>query len=156
MRIQPVLHAFVAACLALSPWPFTLPAAASVADTNGDAVVDVLDFQRAVAEALSGNVTLEADVNGDGVVDVLDVQRILAQATETSEPEPPQQDNVPDPGVVPVPVVVLAVQFAAYDPAEDADTRERGGSLPGQDEKPSPIARLMLGALSPNAPPAAA
>jgi len=141
-------------CLAVSPWLPLVPPLVAPADTNGDAVVDVLDFQRAVAAALAGDVSLEADVNADGVVDVLDVQMILAQATQSTEPGPTGADDTPDTAVVPMPVLLLAVHTGHGGTIDSAASAAREGQVPPRAELPSPVLRLMLGALSPNAPPA--
>ena len=46
-------------------------------DLNGDGVVDMLDVQIAIAQALGSVRCGSADLNGDGVCNLLDVQRIV-------------------------------------------------------------------------------
>jgi len=145
----------LASALALaSPTPWLAPLTDS-ADTNGDQQVDVLDLQQAVAEVLKPDADIKlADVNGDGAVDILDVQRILNAASETSPPEPKDEQPPLTPAVPvhesaqPWPPTFEPVSLALVIPDAPASP------LPAVTPTVSPPSefRLVYG-LSPHAPP---
>jgi hypothetical protein len=64
--------------------PITFSATGIVSyDLNGDGVVNILDVQLAVNQALGITPCTSGDVNSDGVCNVIDVQLVISAAIGT-------------------------------------------------------------------------
>jgi hypothetical protein len=78
-RVTAPVVVFFMVVTSVFSWPASMVA---LEDVNGDLLVDVLDLQALMAEALDGTQNNQVDLNRDGCIDILDLQILLARAIE--------------------------------------------------------------------------